>query len=332
MGESLIRELVRGCIAVLCHAESWKRFRFISQTEVYSAVIPSFATAFESGERIARLSVITLLAIGVVELSVGFWTGSLGVKADGVDSISDAAISFIAWVGLHYSRRRPDSRFHFGYHKVESLSALLVSIGMVMVAGYIMYHAYQTFLNPVEITYPQLALATLLVGGILSLYRAIQMRRIARKFGLLSLRTVANNSIKDTTASFVVFGSVFGASVGVRELDAVGGMIIALYIVSVAYVAFRESSLILLDACESPEMTSIIMSALKTVDGVRSVGSIKLRPSGPYVVGNLSVYVDGTKTVSDTEKLRRELFEIIKTLVEPIGEIAIVFRQESQSR
>src|SRR5208337_2336601 len=106
-----------------------------------------------------ELSVITLISIGLVELTIGFLTGSLGLKADGADSISDSVISLIVWLGLHYSRRRPDARFHFGYQKVESLSALIVSIGMVVLAAYVMFHAYATFLNPGEIAYPYLALA-----------------------------------------------------------------------------------------------------------------------------------------------------------------------------
>jgi cation diffusion facilitator family transporter len=289
------------------------------------------AEAFQAGERIAELSVITLVSIGLVELTVGFWTGSLGLKADGVDSISDSVISLIVWLGLHYSRRRPDARFHFGYQKVESLSALVVSIGMVVLAGYVMFHAYITFLNPREIAYPYLALATLLGCGTISTYRAFQMRNVAKKYGLLSLRTDANNSIKDGTASFVVFASVLGASLGFRQLDAVGGMIIAVYIVAVAYIAFRESSLILLDACESPELTSALAGALKTVEGIRGVTSIRLRPSGQFLTGIIAVLVDGSKSVKETEQLRRKLLETVSAIIEPVGEISIVFRSDTQS-
>lgn len=289
------------------------------------------AEPFQAGERIAKLSVITLVSIGLVELAVGFWTGSLGLKADGVDSISDSVVSLIVWVGLHYSRRRPDARFHFGYHKVESLSALVVSIGMVGLASYIMYQAYVTFLSPRPISYPYIALAVLLGCGTISIYRAFQMRGIANRFGLLSLRTDANNSIKDGTASFVVFASVLGASLGIRELDAVSGMIISIYIFAVAYIAFRESSLILLDACESPEMTSALGAALKTVKGVRGVGSIRLRPSGPYLTGIISVLVDGSRTVTETEQLRKKLLEVVGAVIDPVGEMSIVFRPEAHS-
>jgi cation diffusion facilitator family transporter len=286
----------------------------------------SSARAFQIGEKIAKLSVLTLLAIGVVELIVGFWTGSLGLKADGVDSLSDSVVSLIVWVGLHYSRRRPDARFHFGYHKVESLSALVVSFAMVGVATYIMYNAYRTFLNPTAITSPTLALVTLAVCGSISAYRAFQMRTIAKKYGLLSLRTDANNSIKDATGTIVVFVSIIGSSLGVHALDAVGGMIISIYILGVAYVAIRESSLILLDACESPEMSAVLAGALKTVEGIEEVGNIRLRPSGPYLTGIISVVVDGRRTISETEQLRRKLLEVVSAIIDPVGEISIVFR------
>jgi len=291
----------------------------------------SSVEAFEAGERIAKLSVLTLLTLGVVEIGVGTWTRSLGLSADGVDSLLDSFISLIVWIGLHYSRRRPDARFHFGYHKVESFGALLASLGMMGIASYILYHSYLTFLNPREILYPHVALATLLVAGTISMYRAFQMRRIATNYRLLSLRTDANNSIKDATASFVVFVSVLGASFGILELDAVGSMIIAVYILGVAYVAIRESSLILLDAFESPEITSVLAGALKTVDGVRGVSSIRLRPSGPYVIGIISVLVDGSLTVARTEQLRRRLLEVVAAIVEPIGELVIVFRSDSHT-
>ncbi|HUO41479.1 MAG TPA: cation diffusion facilitator family transporter [Methylomirabilota bacterium] len=281
---------------------------------------------FLAGERVAKLSVLTLLVIGVVELFVGRLSLSLGLSADGVTSLFDALVSLIVWLGLHFSRRRPDARFHFGYQKVETLAALLVAISMIGVAIYIVFVSYLTFLNPRPISYPAVAMVTLLLAGILSMYRAIQMRTVARKYGLLSLRTDANNSIKDATASFVIFVSILGSSLGFLELDAVGGIIIGIYILGVAYVTIKEASLILLDACESPEMTSELAAALKTLPGISDITSIKLRPSGRYLTGVLTVTVDGSETVADTERLRKEIRDIISRILEPVEDIIVVFR------
>ena len=281
---------------------------------------------FSAGESIAKLSVLTLLVIGIVEITVGDLTQSVGLAADGVTSLLDALVSLIVWLGLHFSRRRPDERFHFGYHKVETFSALIVSLSMIVIASYIIFVSYLTFLNPRAIVYPALALVTLSVAGILSMYRALQMRAVAKKYGLLSLRTDANNSIKDATASFVIFASVLGASIGIRELDAVGGMIIGVYILGVAYVAVKEASLILVDACESSEITSVLKGALKTIPGVQDIASIKLRPSGPHLTGVVAVIVDGSETVLQTEDLSRKILEVMSTIIDTLGEVSIVFR------
>jgi cation diffusion facilitator family transporter len=282
-----------------------------------------------AGERIAKLSVLTLLIIGAVELMVGRLSLSLGLTADGVTSLFDALISLIVWLGLHFSRRRPDARFHFGYQKVETLAAFMVAISMIGVAVYIIFVSYLAFLTPRSISYPSIALVTLLLAGVVSMYRAFQMRTIAKKYGFLSLRADANNSIKDATASFVIFVSVLGSSLGFLELDAIGGIIIGVYILGVAYVAIKEASLILLDVCESPEITSGLAAALKTLPGINGILSIKLRPSGRYLTGVVTVMVDGSETVASTERLRIEIRDVVSRVLEPVEDITVVFRAVS---
>jgi len=48
---------------------------------------------------------VTLICIGLVEILVGQVAHSISLTADGVDSISDGAISMIVWLGLRFSRR-----------------------------------------------------------------------------------------------------------------------------------------------------------------------------------------------------------------------------------
>ena len=198
---------------------------------------------FIEGERIAKLSTLTLLAVGVTEILVGQLSGSVSVTADGIDSLSDAAISLIVWLGLKFSRKAPDEKFHFGYLRVESFSVLIASIGMIAVATALLYFSYQRLLQPKELSYAPVALLTLLCAGTISLYRAFQMRRISKKYDLLSLKTDANNSIKDGSASFIAFAAVLAWSMGFPYMDAIGGLIVAVYIYSVSYVSIKESSL-----------------------------------------------------------------------------------------
>ena len=65
------------------------------------------------------------MSIGIVEILTGYFSGSVVATADGLDSVSDAAISFIVLLGLRIAHRPADKKFHFGYHKVESFAALM---------------------------------------------------------------------------------------------------------------------------------------------------------------------------------------------------------------
>ena len=66
---------------------------------------------FRAGQKIAKISVITLVSIGVAELLMGYISGSVVATADGVDSMSDAMISFIVLIGLRFARRPADRTF-----------------------------------------------------------------------------------------------------------------------------------------------------------------------------------------------------------------------------
>lgn len=161
------------------------------------------------GERLAKASSLTLAGLGVVEIVAGNFTSRIGLTDDGIDSMSDAVVSLLVWLGLKISRKAPDERFNFGYYKVESMTAFVSAIMLILIAGAIIYRSYLSLLEPKPVELPALALVILLLAGVISLYRALQMRRLAHKYNLSSLRLDANNAIKDGSASFLVFFTVY---------------------------------------------------------------------------------------------------------------------------
>src|SRR5712691_11359162 len=253
-------------------------------------------------QKIAKISVITLLSIGIVELLIGQISESVVATADGIDSLSDAMISFIVFMGLVIAARPADKKFHFGYYKVESFAALIAAIGMIVVGSIILYQSSASLLlqHKHEIHQPILTMIVLAAASVISLYRAIQMRNIANRHNLLSLKTDAKNSIKDGSASVVGFLSVLIATqFGFSQMDAIGGIIIAGYIFSVAYVSLRQSSLILVDSWQNPKATDLVRQIIedkfKKRDQVK-VRSILLRPAGMMVVfAAVHIELDGTR-------------------------------------
>jgi cation diffusion facilitator family transporter len=280
-------------------------------------------------QKVAEVSVLTLLIIGILELLIGQISGSAVATADGIDSLSDAMISFIVFMGLVIAGRPPDKKFHFGYYKVESFAALIAAIGMIAMGSIILYHSSSSLLlqHKHEIQQPVLTMIVLAAASVTSLYRAMQMRNIANRHNLLSLRTDAKNSIKDASASVVGFVSVLIATqFGFLQMDAIGGIIIAGYIFSVAYVSLKQSSLILVDSWQNPKVTDLIKQTIedKFKEKVK-VQQILLRPAGMMVVfAAVDIEVDGSKRLADVELLTREVERAIRSKIPYIKKLLVI--------
>lgn len=281
---------------------------------------------FRAGQRIAKISVITLVSIGIAELVMGYISGSVVATADGIDSMSDAMISFIVLIGLRFATRPADRKFQFGYHKVESFAAMVASIGMIAIGVFIAYHSYEGFIHPREIQQPLLTMIVLGIAGGISLHRAFQMRSIAHKYNLLSLKTDAKNSIKDGSASVLGFLSVLIATqFGFLQADAIGGMIIAGFIFSVAYVSLKQSSLILVDAWYNPASAGYIKKLVEQkFEGDTTVRSVKLRQTGIISRAEIHLDLDGNKSLNDVEIMLLNTEKLIKSKMPSMDVVLVV--------
>ena len=286
-----------------------------------------------AGKRIAKISVITLLAIGIVEIVTGYLSGSVVATADGIDSVSDATISFIVLLGLRIAHRPADKKFHFGYHKVESFAALMAAIGMIAIGIVIFYNSYQSLLHPHEIKQPILVMIVLAGASALSLHRAFQMRKIANKYNLLSLKTDARNSIKDGSASVIGFFSILVATqFGFLQMDAIGGMIIAGYIFSVSYISLKRSSLILVDSWQNPQLTDMIKKIISEQFSKEAVEvrNVLLRSSGMVDQAEIHIELSGDEPLSDIEMLSLAMEMAIRSKIPSIEKISIIPHSSSE--
>lgn len=280
-----------------------------------------------AGQKIAKISIITLLIIGITELLVGYWGGSIVAIADGIDSFSDAMISFIVLLGLRIAHRPPNKKFQYGYHKVESFAALMAAIGMIIIGSIIFYNSYQAFVHLHEIKQPLITMVVLAAAGVISLHRAFQMRNIANKYNLLSLKTDAKNSIKDGSASIIGFVSVVIATqFGFLQMDAIGGMIIAVYIFSVSYMSLKKSSCILVNSCEDSNLSDQVKKTIieRFSDEIISVKSVLIRPTGMALHAEIHVEIDGKKRFGDVDLLLIDIEMVIRSKFPNFASLTII--------
>jgi len=260
----------------------------------------------------AKQSVITLAAIGVAELIVTLSTGSVTLTADGLDSLADSMISFIVWFGISMIRKPKSKLFPFGYRKVEVLAAFTAAIVIVVLGSLITYHAIGILFNHTTSRYPEITMITLAIAGSLSLHRAFSIRKVAMESNLISLKLDAKNSIKDGTASFVGLASVLiGTYTSFKFMDAIGGIIIAGYIFLMAYTAIRESTLVLVDAVNNPQMTDDIRDLIFLRFKIKT-REIFLRPIGSEFNAEIHIVFPNETRLDETNRIAKTISTVVK--------------------
>lgn len=273
--------------------------------------------------KIVLFSAIVLVLIGIVEIIAGFFINSVGLVADGIDSMSDSVISFMVWFGLRISRRQADKKFHFGYYRVETLVSLIVAMLMIAMSIYIFYNAYLRIRNPLDLNYPILGMVVLIVGGLISLWLSIIKNRLAKKYNLLSLKADAKASIKDWTSSFIILAGIFLSYLGFKWGDAIGALIVGVYIISVAIAIIKSASLVLIDGFNNPQLVKDISGIISKHPTIK-LKELKLRMSGPYIIGEITVIADGDTTLGKVFSMKSKIKEEIMQKVDGIKDLTIL--------
>ncbi len=267
---------------------------------------------FEEARRAAWISIWTLVGIGVGEVLVSAYTGSLTLFADGLDSMADALVSFIVWFGIRMLQKPKSTLFHFGYAKIESLAAFIAAVVILILASFIVFNAYQRIVNPLPLQSAEITMVALAAAGSISLHRAFKVGKVAKKYSLVSLNLDAKNSIKDGTASFVGLGSIIAAYFGIPYMDSVGSILIAVYIFFMSATAFKESTLVLIDGVKNPELQQEMARHIEKKFNVR-VEKILLRPLGHDFSAQVHVELDRNMTL---DRAHETLTSIRNSLVE----------------
>ncbi len=271
---------------------------------------------------ITLVSAVALVSIGLIEIFIGFVSNSIGLVADGVDSIGNSSVSFIVWLGINISRRSRDRKFHFGYYRVETLASLSVGLVMVATSAWVFYNAYGRLVNPEELAYPLLSIATIILAGIAATVISIVKCRLAAKYNMLSIKADARNSIKDALGSFIILAGMLLYSAGLPWGDSIGAMIVSVFIFSYGIAVIKEASLILVDAFHNPELMEDISEIIGKYPTVK-LKDMKLRMSGHYLNGEILIKVGKNITLDELFKLKQKIKKDIMEEIEGIKNIII---------
>ncbi|UCH71481.1 MAG: cation transporter [Thermoplasmatales archaeon] len=280
----------------------------------------------EKADRLAGITTIALVVPGIIQIILGETISkSVALTANGIDCIGDGFVSAVVWLGLLFFKKPADEKFHYGYYKMENLASSVAAVVMIGLAIYIGFRSYNQLINPHPVNLPFVGAAVALISAVIALSLGFYKYSRGKNSKMNSIKLEAFNTIKDGGASGLAIVALILSSQGFIIADAVAGFIIAGIIATIGFAAIKESSYMLVDACdvECIDKSYLFKKIAQKVDGVEKANVVRLRRSGPILQGEMEIQVSDNLTINEFNKIKREIKKKIKEQLSDIERLTI---------
>jgi cation diffusion facilitator family transporter len=240
-------------------------------------------------ERVALGSVFIGVALVLGKLVVGLLTGSLGILSEAVHSTFDLAASTFTLFAVRTARKPADKEHPYGHGRAENLAAFAEGILLLITAAGIAFEAIHRLtagghpVNPAGYAFALLFATLLIEAG-----RAVVLRRVGRLASSEAMLADATDRLADVLATVAVVAGLVGVRMGVSEADSVAALLVAGIILRAAGMLAWRSGDILIDRSATGAERQL-RAAIESVTGVREVRSVRVRRSGPSLIGDASI-------------------------------------------
>lgn len=261
--------------------------------------------ALQEGERVAKESIVHLIILGISKILVGYFTGLTVIIADGISTFADTLGVFASYIGLRLSRRSADKNFEYGYYKVETFMAFIISLGIVYLAYEIFQKGLKSFNSSPEGHF--LSLGVLVTVG--AIYHAWKMSKklgaVGKKVNSLALLASARDKKMDVFAGIAILGSIFANQQQIPYIEGIITMVISLIILKEGLITLKESLFFLLDYWNDPNLVRKIRRVINhEKDLIPHIKKLRLRRAGTFIFGEAFVEINPFAGIQD---LREEL-------------------------
>jgi len=270
-------------------------------------------------ELVALGSVAIGVTLVTAKLVVGLLTGSLGILSEAAHSFLDLAASGFTLVAVRTSRKPADTEHPYGHGRTENLAAFAEGILLLITAAFIAFEAVHRLVSGGATVNPAGYAFALLIGTLLvEAGRAAVLRRVGRLASSDALLADATNRLSDVLATVGVLAGLLGVRMGLSWADSVAALLVAGIVARAAGLLAWRSGDILIDRAPAGAEKQL-----------REVRSVRVRRSGPTLIGDASIATGRMLSVEAASALAKDVKAKARTAL-PTLDLAVAVEGQAQ--
>lgn len=275
--------------------------------------------------RTSWVSTVGNFVLSVSKIIIGFFSGSLAVIGDGIDSATDVIISVVMIFTARIMSKPPDKKHPYGYEKAEGIATKILSLIIFYAGIQMFFSSVKSMVSPEEKALPaMLAVYVTLFSIVGKFILALYQYKQGKKINSSLLMANAINMKNDVLISLgVLIGLAFTFILKLPVFDSITSLVISLFIIKSSINIFMESNAELLDGVEDDKIYNKIIEAAEKVPEASNPHRIRSRMIGNMYMIVLDIEADGNITLNEAHEIAHAVEEKIKETVENVYDIVV---------
>lgn len=279
---------------------------------------------YDESNKVTIISILVNIGLTILKILSGILGNSAAIIADGVHSASDIITSVGVLIGNKVSRKPRDDEHQYGHEKAEGLISFTLATVLIGISFKIGYDGFKELINVKNILVPNaLPLIVALISIAVKEYQYQITIRVAKRINSSSLKADAWHHRSDALSSIAAFIGIGGAMLGLKILDPIASIIVAIIVVKVGIDILKSACNELMDSSISKQDISTIKSLVDSDEKIYGIKDFKSRKYGSVAYIDMSIFIDKSKTLEEAHEIADNLEHTIISGLSYIKEINI---------
>lgn len=279
---------------------------------------------YDESNKVTIISILLNIGLTILKILSGILGNSAAIIADGVHSASDIITSVGVLIGNKISRKPRDDEHQYGHEKAEGLISFTLATVLIGISFKIGYDGFKELINVNNILVPNaLPLIVALISIAVKEYQYQITIRVAKRINSSSLKADAWHHRSDAISSIAAFIGIGGAMLGLKILDPIASIIVAIIVVKVGIDILKSACNELMDSSISKQDISTIKSLVDNDEKIYGIKDFKSRKYGSVAYVDMSIFIDKSKTLEEAHEIADNLEHTIISGLSYIKEINI---------
>ena len=270
---------------------------------------------FSTRSGAAKLSLAVVIGLIVLKVVVGVITGSISIFAQATDSFLDLFAIGIIFFAVSVATRPADKEHPFGHGKAEDIAAIVQAVLIFAAGGLIIYSAVRRIIFGTTVELTEAGIGVMAVSIIVSIFLSRFLLKVSRATDSIALEASARNIAADVySAAGVLVGLVAIRFTGLNILDPIIALLVALFILKVAYDVLRKSFGGLVDVkLPEAEENAIRSAIMEHVGELVEFHQLRTRKAGSQRYIDLHVVMPRNTSLEEAHRMCDHLEQDIET-------------------